>query len=57
MDITTKTTTELEALAYQQIVIRDNATRNLQIIQGEIDKRAQVAPETAEEKPAKKKND
>lgn len=54
MDITTKTTTELEAFAYQQIVIRDNATRNLQIIQGEIDKRAQVAPE-AEEKPAKSK--
>ena len=41
MDITTKTTEELKALAYDVLVQRDTATRNLQIIENEIAKRAQ----------------
>lgn len=54
MDITTKTTEELKAIAYDVLVQRDTATRNLQIIENEIAKRANEA-EVAE-KP-KEKND
>lgn len=54
MDITTKSIEELKAIAYDVLVQRDTATRNLQIIENEIAKRAKEA-EVAE-KP-KKKND
>lgn len=54
MDITTKTTEELKAIAYDVLVQRDTATRNLQIIESEIAKRAKEAE--VDEKP-KKKND
>lgn len=54
MDITTKTTEELKAIAYDVLVQRDTATRNLQIIENEIAKRANEA-EVAEK--SKKKND
>lgn len=57
MDITTKTTTELEALAYQIIVQRENATRNLQIIENEIAKRAKAVTNEIAEKPKKEKHD
>lgn len=58
MDITTKSIEELKALAYDVLVQRDTATRNLQIIENEIAKRAQEVKEVGvEEKPEEEKND
>lgn len=54
MDITTKTTEELKALAYELIVMRDNAARNLQVVEGELVKRAQAAPEEVKGKKGEK---
>jgi len=50
MDITTKTLEELKALAYDVLVVRDNATRNLQLIEAEIAKKTPKTEEAAESK-------
>jgi hypothetical protein len=45
MDVTTMTIEQLKALAYDQIVIRENAERNLQILNNEIARRAKEEQE------------
>lgn len=57
MDITTKTTEELKALAYELIVMRDNAARNLQVVEGELVKRAQATAAAAPEEAKGKKGE
>jgi hypothetical protein len=45
MDVTTMTIEQLKALAYDQIVTRENAERNLQILNNEIARRAKEEQE------------
>ncbi len=42
MDVKTLTVEQLKALAYDQIFVRENADRNLRILNDEIVKRAKV---------------
>lgn len=57
MDITTKSIEELKAIAYDVLVQRDTATRNLQIVENEIAKRAKEVTNEIAEEPKKEKHD
>jgi sRNA-binding carbon storage regulator CsrA len=52
MDVTTMTIEQIKALAYDQIAIRENAERNLQILNNEIARRAKE--EQSEKTPTEK---
>lgn len=49
MDLTTMPITELKALAYDQLLQRDNASQNLQVINAELQRRAEEGESDAAE--------
>lgn len=60
MNLSTASIVELKALAYEQILQRDNATQNLQIINAELQRRIdeenkEVPEQESEDKPAEEK--
>ena len=48
MDITTLSNDQLKSLAYDQIIARDTAQNNIQVIQQELQRRASLPPELPE---------
>lgn len=48
IDITKMTATELKAMMYDQLIDRDRAINNLNILQAELEKRLQPEKETVE---------